>query len=131
MLSFTGFTFNTFYLSIWCNKQKSSAIKKVFTLDYSWTISLLLLPIFIASFLPYWSTGILGQARTMILAWLFFMLIWLVNLSIITHRFRSKFYSKTKWLIPIEKKFCCFFSSHFWQLRMGFICFLTYFKTST
>ena len=54
-------------------------------------ISLLLLlsTIYIASFAPYWSTGILGQHRTMNTAWFFFLILWFVNLSVWCNYFKS------------------------------------------
>jgi hypothetical protein len=45
--------------------------------------------IFIASFAPYWSTGILGQHRTLNTAWFFFMLLWFINLTVWCNHFKS------------------------------------------
>ncbi|HET8963661.1 MAG TPA: DUF6056 family protein, partial [Chitinophagales bacterium] len=43
---------------------------------------LLFFVIFIAVFPPYWSTGILGQHRTLNVAYYFFLLAWFINLSV-------------------------------------------------
>ena len=56
--------------------------------------------IFISAFLPYWSTGILGQHRTMNIAFFFFILSWFIFL---TSFYNSK-YSKWVEFSPKIKK---------------------------
>lgn len=54
------------------------SIKKYFN---KWiSLALVFSPIFIASFLPYWATGILGQHRTINTALFFFLIFWFINL---------------------------------------------------
>lgn len=45
------------------------------------SLILLVFIIFIATFLPYYATGILGQHRTINLAYIFFIPLWFINLS--------------------------------------------------
>ncbi|MFP5470492.1 MAG: DUF6056 family protein [Bacteroidia bacterium] len=45
------------------------------------SLFLLFFIIFIATFLPYYATGILGQHRTVNLAYIFFIPLWFINLS--------------------------------------------------
>lgn len=45
---------------------------------WKWTI-ILLLPIFLAVFPPYWATGILGQHRTLTIALLAFLPLWFIH----------------------------------------------------
>lgn len=60
-------------------------------------LSLLLLPavVFAGAFPAYWATGILGQHRTMNVAYFFFILLWFVNLAVFYPYLRR--YRNTKW----------------------------------
>jgi hypothetical protein len=53
-------------------------------------ISLLPLVIFISAFPAYWSTGILGQHRTLNVGYFFFLLLWFINLSAWSEYFKNK-----------------------------------------
>ena len=69
---------------------KTSALfQKSFYLKPYISLLLLMSTIFIASFAPYWSTGILGQHRTLNTAWFFFMLLWFINLTVWCNHFKS------------------------------------------
>lgn len=56
--------------------------KKSFYLKPWMSFPILLSIIFLAVFPPYWFTGILGQHRTLNVAYLFFLLTWFVNLTV-------------------------------------------------
>lgn len=51
---------------------------------------LLLFIIFFCSFLPYWATGILGQHRTLNIAYFMFIILWFINLTVCYNYFRNK-----------------------------------------
>lgn len=55
--------------------------KQTFYVSRWVSLFLLVFIIFIATFLPYYATGILGQHRTVNLAYIFFIPLWFINLS--------------------------------------------------
>ena len=59
------------------NQVKAGCIKSI---DYRFLFVLLLFTVFIAAFLPYMATGILGQHRTMIYIMPYFIILWLATL---------------------------------------------------
>lgn len=72
-------------LYVFINKSLSSKVplfKHSFYLSPIQVTLLLLSTIFIASFLPYWATGILGQHRTINLAYFVFMFLWFISLTV-------------------------------------------------
>ncbi|MCB0400791.1 MAG: hypothetical protein KDD41_01790 [Flavobacteriales bacterium] len=62
--------------------QHSGLIRNSFYLHRWFSLSLLFFIVFLAAFPPYWATGILGQHRTMNVAWFFFLWLWFINVSI-------------------------------------------------
>ncbi len=56
--------------------------KKSFYLNKWVSLSLLFLIVFICVFPPYWATGILGQHRTLNVAYAFFLPLWFINLTV-------------------------------------------------
>jgi hypothetical protein len=75
--------------------------------------------IFIGAFLPYWSTGILGQHRTMNVSFFFFLLSWFVFL---TSLYNSKYlkwqnlHSKIKILLFSMLCMTLFFTQNGWNV---------------
>ncbi len=63
-------------------KNKFLIFKQSFYLNKWVSLLLLFTIIFICVFPPYWFTGILGQQRTLNIAYYFFIVIWFVNLSV-------------------------------------------------
>ncbi len=71
------------YLSIhqqW--KERSIWVKNSFYLNRWISIFILFAIIFICVFPAYWATGILGQHRTLNVAYFFFLMMWFINLSV-------------------------------------------------
>lgn len=68
---------------------RSEIIKKSFYLNRFTSGLLLVCPMFICFFAPYWSTGILGQHRTANVAYFFFLPMWFINLSVWYNRAES------------------------------------------
>lgn len=60
--------------------------KKSFYLTPIISTSFLFILVFIGSFPAYWSTGILGQHRTMNVSYLLFLIMWFVNLTVIYNK---------------------------------------------
>lgn len=71
-----------------------SKVHKLFSVSFylSPLISLFLLffIIFMSAFLPYWATGILGQHRTMNVAYFIFIILWFINLTVWFNYFKDK-----------------------------------------
>lgn len=71
------------YLSIhqqW--KERSGWLKNSFYLNKWISLIMLFTIIFICVFPAYWATGILGQHRTLNVAYFFFLMMWFINLSV-------------------------------------------------
>jgi len=66
----------------------SPLFQKSFYLNPYISLLLLFSTIFLASFAPYWTTGILGQHRTLNTAWFFFLILWFINLSVWCNYFK-------------------------------------------
>lgn len=62
--------------------QKNILWKRSFYLTPLYSSMLLFTIIFIAVFVPYWATGILGQHRTVNVAYYLFLICWFINLSV-------------------------------------------------
>lgn len=58
------------------------------------SLGVLVLGIFIASFPPYWATGMLGQHRTLNVAYYLFLIGWFINLTVFFNAFKHKFIVK-------------------------------------
>ena len=73
-------TFSAMLLVFYSSFKKRIGINKYFN---KWiALGLVFTPVFIASFLPYWATGILGQHRTINTALFFFLIFWVINLVV-------------------------------------------------
>jgi hypothetical protein len=71
-----------FFIS-WLNKEQNSWTPLISNYLNRWiSLVLLLVVVFICVFPPYWSTGMLGQHRTLNIAYYFFILMWFVNLMV-------------------------------------------------
>lgn len=70
---------------------KIDFIKRNFKLHPVLAFSLLFLLLFIAIFPPYWSTGILGQHRTLNVAYFFFIFLWIFNVFNVVNYYEGKF----------------------------------------
>ncbi len=57
--------------------------------------------IFIAVFPPYWATGILGQHRTLNVAYWLFIILWFINLTVCFNAYKEKL----KGIKPLQKQF--------------------------
>jgi hypothetical protein len=80
------------YLPIHRKLQSSVALfKNSFYLSLPWSLLLLFGVVFISIFPAYWSTGIIGQHRTVNIAYLLFILLWFVNLSVLYNRYLANF----------------------------------------
>ncbi|MEP7170680.1 MAG: DUF6056 family protein [Bacteroidota bacterium] len=62
--------------------EKSSLFKNSFHLKPVLSTCFLFLLVFLSAFPAYWSTGILGQHRTVNVAYLFFIILWFINLTV-------------------------------------------------
>jgi hypothetical protein len=93
--------------------------KKSFYVSPLTALILSLMTIFIGAFLPYWSTGILGQHRTMNVSFFFFLLSWFVFL---TSLYNSKYlkwqnlHSKIKILLFSMLCMTLFFTQNGWNV---------------
>ncbi len=67
------------------DKVKASLIKRV---DYRFLFAVLLFTVFMAAFLPYMATGILGQHRTMNYVFPFFIILWVTTLLSASEKYR-------------------------------------------
>lgn len=76
--------------------EKNKLFSASFYLKPWLSILLLLYVIFAAAFPPYWATGILGQHRTMNVAYFIFIILWFVNLTV--------WFNKYKDIIPVGIK---------------------------
>ena len=56
--------------------------RNIFSINKWFSLSVLFSLIFICVFPPYWATGILGQHRTLNVAYAFFLPLWFLNLSV-------------------------------------------------
>ena len=61
-----------------------------FYLSPLYSITLLFFVIFIAVFPPYWATGMLGQHRTLNVAYYLFLLIWFINLTVCFNFYKNE-----------------------------------------
>jgi len=68
-------------------KKHSAWVSNSFYLNRWFSLTMLLGSIFICVFPAYWATGILGQHRTLNVAYFFFLMMWFVNLSIWLNHF--------------------------------------------
>jgi hypothetical protein len=77
--------------------EKAKLFQRSFYLSRWMSVSLLFLIIFICVFPPYWATGVLGQHRTLNVAYLFFLIIWFINLTVWYNYYQKKLaFSLTK-----------------------------------
>lgn len=75
------------------NKKLSENIKlfsESFYLSRSISLILLFFVIFISVFPAYWSTGILGQHRTLNVAYFIFLILWFINLTVWFNYYKTK-----------------------------------------
>jgi len=78
-------------------KENNVLIKKSFYINRWLSLLSLLAVIFICVFPPYWATGILGQHRTLNVAYFFFLILWFINLTVWYNYYQNKFnFSLTK-----------------------------------
>lgn len=70
--------------------QKSGLFKNSFYLSPLLSTCSLFIVIFLSAFPAYWSTGILGQHRTVNVAYFFFLILWFINLTVWMNYFRTK-----------------------------------------
>lgn len=70
-------------------KNKVPIFKNSFYLTPSLSTFILFSILFIAAFLPYFATGILGQHRTINLAYFIFLLFWFINITVWLNYFRA------------------------------------------
>ncbi|HKR04067.1 MAG TPA: DUF6056 family protein [Bacteroidia bacterium] len=75
----------TIYLS-----QKYDVFKNSFYLSPLLSTCSLFLVVFLSAFPAYWSTGILGQHRTVNVAYFFFLILWFINLTVWLNYFSTK-----------------------------------------
>jgi hypothetical protein len=61
-----------------------------FYLSPFYTIALLFIIIFIAVFPPYWATGMLGQHRTLNVAYYLFLSLWFINLTVCFNFYKNE-----------------------------------------
>jgi hypothetical protein len=61
-----------------------------FYLSPQYTIALLFMIIFIAVFPPYWATGMLGQHRTLNVAYYLFLILWFINLTVCFNFYKNE-----------------------------------------
>lgn len=71
-------------------KQTSHWFINSFYLNKWFSLIILAGLIFICVFPPYWFTGILGQHRTLNVAYFFFLIMWFINLSVWLNHFKWK-----------------------------------------
>ncbi|MCO6500966.1 MAG: hypothetical protein J5I47_11425 [Vicingus serpentipes] len=71
-------------------KKHSEVVRNSFYLNRWTALALLLCTIFICVFPAYWATGILGQHRTLNVAYFFFLIMWFLNLSVWMNSFKNK-----------------------------------------
>lgn len=79
---------SVFYFFI--NKQLSDKeyfFKNSFYLTPLLSVILLFITVFICIFPAYWATGILGQQRSVNVAYFLFLILWFINLNVIFNRF--------------------------------------------
>ena len=66
------------------------------------SLAMLFAVVFVSVFLPYYATGILGQHRTVNVAYLFFLLLWFLNLSVWINHYQLRapqFSALQKWAL--------------------------------
>ena len=79
-----------FYLSVGKKLRKYVWFDKSFYLNRGEALILLLLIVFICVFPPYWATGMLGQHRTLNVAYAFFLPMWFVLLTVWQNYYKEK-----------------------------------------
>lgn len=85
---------SVFYFFI--NKQLSvqeSIFKESFYLKPQLSYSLIFITVFTCIFPAYWAIGILGQQRTVNVAYFLFIIFWFINLTVVFNNFRDKLQS--------------------------------------
>jgi len=83
ILSPTLFIASILFIGLYDKKIKNITLfKESFFLNKWASLLILFSTIFVCVFPPYWATGILGQHRTVNVAFFFFLIIWFVNLSV-------------------------------------------------
>jgi hypothetical protein len=70
--------------------KKATLFSNSFYLTPLLSSAFLLLIIFVCVFPAYWSTGILGQHRTVNTAYFFFIILWFINLTVWINYFKNK-----------------------------------------
>jgi hypothetical protein len=90
------------FLYYFLNK-KLAATNHLFSVSFYlsplYTTALLFVIIFIAVFPPYWATGILGQHRTLNVAYYLFLILWFINLTACFNSYRNEWADR-----PINKR---------------------------
>jgi len=76
--------------------ERSLAIRNSFSLNWKSSWLLLLIPVFISAFPAYWSTGILGQHRTINVACFFWIFAWFANITVWYNALKSKAFFKKR-----------------------------------
>ena len=71
-------------------RKNNSLIKNSFYLTRWASLFVLAMITFICVFPPYWATGILGQHRTLNVAYFFFLIMWFVNLTVWCNYYHEK-----------------------------------------
>ena len=88
-------------------KKHSVWVNNSFCLNRWIALGLLLCTIFICVFPAYWATGILGQHRTLNVAYLFFLIMWFINLSVWLNHFKDSV--KTELILRHRNKIATLF----------------------
>ncbi|MBL4592419.1 MAG: hypothetical protein JKX68_01225 [Flavobacteriales bacterium] len=71
-------------------REENNLFQNSFYLNRWSSFLILFAIIFICVFPPYWATGILGQHRTLNIAYLFFIIMWFINLTVWYNYYQSK-----------------------------------------
>lgn len=77
--------------------KQSILFAKSFYLNIWLSTGCLFFILFICVFPPYWVMGILGQHRTVNVAWFFFLLFWFINLTVWFNHFENKLIKYTNY----------------------------------
>jgi hypothetical protein len=81
--------------------EKFDLFRKSFNLIPVYSSLILLVLIFISVFPAYWSTGILGQHRTVNAVCFLFLIFWFINLTVFYNKFKRSFRIKRERIQPI------------------------------
>ncbi len=71
-------------------RKKSTLFQKSFYINRWGSLLMLFVIIFICVFPAYWATGLLGQHRTLNVAYFFFLIMWFINLTVWYNYYQTK-----------------------------------------